>query len=70
MKIPNFSFQIVVNQNHTTQGFVNQDSETKQILVSNATGSDMNTNIGRKSLVNSHYKRFANIVLQYLILIP
>ena len=32
------------------QGFVIQDSETKQILISNAARVDMNTNTGRKSL--------------------
>ena len=31
------------------QGFVNQELETKQILVSNAAGKDINTNTGRKS---------------------
>ena len=47
------------------QGFVNQESETKRIIVSNAAGRDMNTNMGRKSLVKSHYERIANIVQQF-----
>ena len=47
------------------QGFLNQESETKRILVSNAAGRDMNTNMGRKSLVKSHCERIAIIVLQY-----
>ena len=47
------------------QGFVNQESETKRILVSNAAGRDMNTNTGRKSLVKNQYVRIGGIVQQY-----
>ena len=47
------------------QGFVNQESETKRILVSNAAGRDMNTNTGRKSLVKNQYMRIRGIVQQY-----
>ena len=47
------------------QGFVNQESETKWILVSNAAGRDMNTNTGRKSLVKNQFVRIGGIVQQY-----
>ena len=47
------------------QGFVNQESENKRILVSNAAGRDMNTNTGRKSLVKKQYVRIGGIVQQY-----
>ena len=47
------------------QGFVNQESETKRILVSNAAGRDMNTNTGRKSLVKNQFVRIGGIVQQY-----
>ena len=47
------------------QGFVNQESETKRILVSNAAGRDMNTNTGRKSLVKNQYVRIGGIIHQY-----
>ena len=50
------------------QGFVNQESETKRILVSNAVGRDMNTNTGRKSLVKNQYVRIGGIVQQYTTL--
>ena len=46
------------------KGFVKMESETKRILVSNAAGQDMNSNIGRKSLVKNQYERIAKIVNQ------
>ena len=47
------------------QVFVNQETGTKRILVSNAAGRDMNTNTGRKSLANKQYVRIGGIVHQY-----
>ena len=51
-------------------GFVDKESETKRILVSNAAGQDLHTNTGRKSLVRGHYERIAGIVQQILTLPP
>ena len=50
------------------QGFVDKESETKRILVANAAGRDMNTNSGRKSLVQNHHRRIASIARQYITL--
>ena len=42
-------------------GLLIKESETKWILVSNASGRDMNTNTGRKSLVKNQYVRIGGI---------
>ena len=44
------------------QGFIDQESETKRVLVSNAGGQDMTSNTGRKGHVQDMYKQILNII--------
>ena len=46
-------------------GFIQKESETKRILVSNTAGQDLSTNTGRKSLRQGHYERIAGIAKQF-----
>ena len=54
---PNF-FKVI-------QGFISQESETKRLLVTQATGRDMSDNSGRRSICRDHRERLKNIISQY-----
>ena len=46
-------------------GFIDQESETKRILVTQATGRDMSDNTGRKSMSKERKDRIKAVVQQY-----
>ena len=50
------------------KGFIDQESETEKVLVTQATGRDMSKNSGRRSFSREHRDRIKAVVQKFHVL--